>query len=58
MSPPKDVKKNLSNEEKRVVAARFRVEKKLGSGNYGTAFLVTDLLDTNEQLLVTRLRFY
>ena len=30
-------------DNKRVLSKRYRVEKKLGSGNYGTAFLVTDL---------------
>lgn len=31
------------NDNKKILAKRYRVEKKLGSGNYGTAFLVTDL---------------
>ncbi|CAF0886112.1 unnamed protein product [Brachionus calyciflorus] len=46
MPPPRDVKKSTSitaDDDKRVVANRYRVEKKLGSGNFGTAFLVTDL---------------
>ena len=34
---------------KRILAKRYRIEKKLGSGNYGTAFLVTDL--KNDELL-------
>ena len=29
--------------QKRVLANRYQVEKKLGSGNFGTAFLVKDL---------------
>ncbi|RNA05287.1 Serine threonine- kinase Nek11, partial [Brachionus plicatilis] len=49
MPPPRDIKKSagISDDEKRVLANRYRVEKKLGSGNYGTAFLVKDL-KTNE----------
>lgn len=49
MPPPRDIKKSASinDHEKRVLANRYRVEKKLGSGNYGTAFLVKDL-KTNE----------
>ena len=45
MPPPRDLKKSTSitDGEKRVLANRYRVEKKLGSGNFGTAFLVTDL---------------
>ncbi|XP_013411835.1 serine/threonine-protein kinase Nek11 [Lingula anatina] len=30
-------------EEKRILANRYQVERKLGSGNFGTAFLVKDL---------------
>jgi NIMA (never in mitosis gene a)-related kinase 11 len=42
-------KENLSsNDEKRIIANRYRVEKKLGSGNFGTAFLVTDLKENEE----------
>lgn len=50
MPPPRDVKKstNLSDDDKRVLANRYRVEKKLGSGNFGTAFLVTDLKENEE----------
>ena len=33
----------VSDEKKRVVVNRYRVEKKLGSGNFGTAYLVRDL---------------
>ncbi len=38
----------LTNEDnlatnKKIIAKRYRIEKKLGSGNYGTAFLVNDL---------------
>ena len=38
--------------DKRVLANRYRVEKRLGSGNFGTAWLVTDLKckDPKEQL--------
>ena len=35
--------------EKRVLANRYRVEKKLGSGNFGTAWLVTDLKCKDEK---------
>ena len=51
MPPPRDVKKqqSLNDDEKRVLANRYRVEKKLGSGNFGTAFLVTDLKENEEQ---------
>ena len=54
MPPPRDVKKSeslsasVADDEKRIVGNRYRVEKKLGSGNFGTAFLVTDLKDNNE----------
>lgn len=50
MPPPRDVKKqqSLNDDEKRVLANRYRVEKKLGSGNFGTAFLVTDLKENEE----------
>lgn len=51
MPPPRDVKKStqLTDDEKRVVGNRYRIEKKLGSGNFGTAFLCTDLKDNNTQ---------
>lgn len=41
MPPPRDVKKqqSLNDDEKRVLACRYRVERKLGSGNFGIAFL-------------------
>ena len=50
MPPPRDVKKteSLNDEDKRVLANRYRVEKKLGSGNFGTAFVVTDLKENDE----------
>lgn len=37
---------DVPDEKKRVVVNRYRVEKKLGSGNFGTAYLVTDLKTT------------
>jgi len=37
------------DEDKRVIVNRYRVEKKLGSGNFGTAFLVTDLKAKDNQ---------
>jgi hypothetical protein len=46
MPPPREMTKQ--NDEKRVLANRYRIEKKLGSGNYGTAYLVTDLKDNDE----------
>ena len=41
MPPPRDVKKqqSLNDDEKRVIVDRYRFERKLGSGNFGTAFL-------------------
>lgn len=52
MPKARDCKKSLelSQSEKRMLANRYRIEKKLGSGNYGTAFLVTDLKDETDQL--------
>ena len=35
--------KEVPDDEKRVIVNRYRVEKKLGSGNFGTAYLVKDL---------------
>ena len=32
-----------------VVAQRYRVERRMGSGAFGTAFLVTDLKDRKER---------
>ena len=37
------VNEKNDNNNKRVLAKRYMIEKKLGSGNYGTAFLVIDL---------------
>ncbi|KAF6019940.1 NEK11 [Bugula neritina] len=44
------------DDKKRVVVNRYRIEKKLGSGNFGTAYLVKDLKtqDLNEQLKVLK----
>ena len=52
MPKPRDgrISSGIDDSEKRVLANRYRIEKKLGSGNFGTAFLVTDLNDENEQL--------
>jgi NIMA (never in mitosis gene a)-related kinase 11 len=33
---------------RRVLANRYRVEKKLGSGNFGVAFLVVDLKENED----------
>ena len=41
MPLPKQLRK--PEKKKRVLANRYRVEKRLGSGNFGTAWLVTDL---------------
>jgi hypothetical protein len=45
MPPPRDVKKqqSLNDDEKRVLADRYRFERKLGCGNFGTAFLGNNL---------------
>lgn len=53
MPPPRE-QVNKTDDNKRILANRYRVEKKLGSGNYGTAYLVTDLKD-NDELLVNLL---
>jgi serine/threonine protein kinase len=52
MPRPKNAESGPS--EKKVLGDRYRVEKKLGSGNFGTAFLVTDLVDEVEQLKVLK----
>lgn len=39
----------VPDEKKRVIVNRYRVEKKLGSGNFGTAYLVTDLKTKNSE---------
>ncbi|XP_076469959.1 serine/threonine-protein kinase Nek11-like [Babylonia areolata] len=41
--PPSNTK------EARVLANRYKVEKKLGSGNFGVAYLCTDLRNNNEK---------
>ncbi|XP_070574674.1 serine/threonine-protein kinase Nek11-like isoform X2 [Ptychodera flava] len=45
MPPARGVKKpkEVDKSDHRVLANRYRVEKKLGSGNFGTAFLVFDM---------------
>ncbi|XP_063951532.1 serine/threonine-protein kinase Nek11-like [Lytechinus pictus] len=44
MPPSRGVKKPKEDKsDHRVLANRYRVEKKLGSGNFGTAFLVFDM---------------
>lgn len=35
------------NSDKRVILNRYQVERKLGSGNFGTAYLVVDLKTTS-----------
>lgn len=40
---------SVPDDQKRVVVNRYRVEKKLGSGNFGTAYLVTDLKAKKEE---------
>lgn len=37
------------NEEPQVFKKRYKIMKKLGAGNFGTAYLVTDLQSRNEQ---------
>lgn len=39
----------VPDNQKRIVVNRYRVEKKLGSGNFGTAYLVKDLKTTNPE---------
>ena len=46
----KPTKKLLNDSEKKLIANRYRIEKKLGSGNYGTAYLATDLKDPQDEL--------
>lgn len=57
MSLPKKMPQNTtgaggdtirSTNEKRVILNRYQVEKKLGSGNFGTAYLVVDLKTTSK----------
>lgn len=57
MPLPKNLPKSISDEGSlkkertavQVVAQRYRVERRLGSGAFGTAFLVTDLKDRKER---------
>ena len=36
------------NEENQLFRKRYKIIKKLGAGNFGTAYLVKDLKDHNE----------
>ncbi len=36
------------NEEPQIFKKRYKIVKKLGAGNFGTAYLVTDLKTRNE----------
>jgi hypothetical protein len=36
------------NEEPQIYKKRYKVDKKLGAGNFGTAYLVTDLKAKHE----------
>jgi NIMA (never in mitosis gene a)-related kinase len=36
------------NEEPQIYKKRYKVDKKLGAGNFGTAYLVTDLREIKE----------
>ena len=64
MSSSEIKKLSLTNEKndnnnKRVLAKRYAIEKKLGSGNYGTAFLVIDLkYDELYAFYLTHFKFY
>lgn len=40
------------DDDKKVIGNRYRVEKKLGSGNFGVAFLVTDLKEKDQLYLL------
>jgi hypothetical protein len=45
-----EMQKQFSNDEKqRILANRYRIEKKLGSGNFGTAYLVIDQKNYDEE---------
>ena len=46
---PATAASTVPDEKKRVIVNRYRVEKKLGSGNFGTAYLVTDLKTKNAE---------
>ena len=46
-SRPATAASTVPDEKKRVNVNRYRVEEKLGSGNFGTAYLVTDLKTKN-----------
>lgn len=36
-----------SNEEKRIIAKQYEIQRTLGRGSYGTAYLVKDLKETS-----------
>ncbi|CAF3452162.1 unnamed protein product, partial [Rotaria sp. Silwood2] len=38
----------IENEEPQIYRQRYKIMKKLGAGNFGTAYLVTDLTRRNE----------
>lgn len=44
-----DYLKNMTeNDEPQIFKKRYKLIKKLGAGNFGTAYLVTDLQSRNE----------
>jgi hypothetical protein len=45
------------NDEPQTYKKRYKVDKKLGAGNFGTAYLVTDLKAKNEQYEILKLIF-
>ncbi|KAK7114041.1 serine/threonine-protein kinase Nek11-like [Littorina saxatilis] len=47
--PPSRPSKDRNSKEARVLANRYEVLKKLGSGNFGVAFLCNDIKNENEQ---------
>ncbi len=45
------------NNELQIYRKRYQIDKKLGAGNFGTAYLVTDLKAKNEQYEILKLIF-
>jgi hypothetical protein len=49
--------KMAENNELQIYRKRYQIDKKLGAGNFGTAYLVTDLKAKNEQYEILKLIF-
>jgi len=45
------------NDEPQIYKKRYKVDKKLGAGNFGTAYLVTDIKTKNEPYEIFNLIF-